>query len=179
MIKQVISNNLVSLGYHICIFLILIFTMGLFSGSVNNKFLAQFYNIGMVLFALFVIFLYLNAGFRFKPTDTYISDFLSFILVGIIGLLIWIFALQDTHNSSCMHDLNDEAITWWFYEFYYLGIDIVHHVIDKIVNIDYCNVEAYVIATWNLIPTSLMFFGIEIRRMYEKKRKCNKSLPIG
>jgi hypothetical protein len=62
MIKRIISNNFISLGYHIFIFLIILFTMGLFSGSVNNKFLAQFYSMGMDLFALFVIFLYLYAG---------------------------------------------------------------------------------------------------------------------
>jgi hypothetical protein len=144
--------------------------MWLFSGSVNNKFLAQFYSMGQVLLALLPIFLYLYAGFRFKPTDNFFTDFFSFILVGIIGLLIWIFALQETHNPTCMHDLNNEGITWWFYEFYYLGIDIVQQVIESFIITDYCNVEAYVILAWNLIPTSLMFFGIEIRRMYEKKK---------
>jgi len=169
MIKRVISNNFISFGYHLCILIIILFTIWLFSGSVNNKFLAQFYSMGMVLLALLPIFLYLYAGFRFKPTDSFLTDFFSFILIGIIGLLIWIFALQDTHNPTCVGDVINEGITWWFYEFYYLGIDIVQQVIDKIINTDYCNVYAYVILSWNLIPTSLMFFGIEIRRMYEKK----------
>ncbi len=145
MIKRIISNNFVSFGYHICILIIILLTIWLFSGSINNKFLVQFYSLGQVLLALFVIFLYLYAGFRFKPTDSLFSDFFSFILVGIIGLLIWIFALQDTHNPTCVGDLNFEGISWIIYEFFYIGITMLQQVIDKIINIDYCNVKAYVI----------------------------------
>lgn len=171
MIKRIISNNFISFGYHLLITTIILLLPGLFGSLIYDKFFSQFYEFGQTLLALLPICLYLYAGYRFKPSDRIINDLFSFILIGIIGLLFWLYAYQETHNPTCRLDLNQGDVIWWFYEFYYLGINLLQQLITKIFRFEFCDIEAYVILIWNLIPTALMFIGIEIRRTSEKKNR--------
>jgi len=165
MIKHLVSNNLISFGFHFCISIIVM----IFIGLIYNTLLSRFLIIGDVLIAIVPILLYICAGFRFKPTDNIFSDFFSFMLIGLVGTLLWIYAYNETHDLTNTYNPNN-PVPWWIYGFYYTGMEPIHLLFDKLTGLDYRSIYGIVTLSYNIIPTSLLFFGIEIRRMYEKKK---------
>ena len=168
MINRVIKNNFISMGYHIIIVIIALNLPGLFSGLNNYKPLWPYYEVGQIFLATINVLLYLYAGFRFSPTKNLVTDILSFFLVGLIGILLWMYAFNVSHNTTCRLNMYNNDMAWWLYQIYYSVFVFIKLIIEEFTKSDFCEVQAYIDLIWILGPLLLFFTGIRIRRRYDR-----------
>jgi len=175
MIEKVISNNFKSFGWHIIILTIAFNLLIISFELINYKFLISYYEVVQVFLSLISVLLYVYVGFRFSPTKNILTDILSFVLVGLMGLLLWLYAFNVSHTTSCRLNMYKD-VAWWVYEIYYFVFYFIQQLIESIYKADFCEYQAYIILIWNLGPTLLFLLGIEIRRMYDMYLRTGKSI---
>ena len=152
--KKIIENNFISLFLHFIIN-IFIFFFGVLSFSGFLPYL---------ILAIMTIFLYLFFGFTFKPTRNIFFDFLSFILVGIIGISFWYYCfdyskLPDIFSIIPNGGRND---IWMLYSVYTIGVSFIEMQIYHVLrNLNYC---AFLLLLGSIFPTCIFFTGLELRR---------------
>jgi len=164
MVNKVIENNFKALYCQIIILIISISLTSIVFELLNKK----YYQVGQIFLVIFFVFMYLYAGFRFSPTQNALTDLLSFVLVSLIGILLWLYAFIVSHNTSCNISMFKNDVAWWFYQLYYFVFILFEQIIDSFIKTDFCEIQAYVEFLWNLGPILLFFLGIRIRRIYDR-----------
>lgn len=155
-VSKIVANNLVLFLLNVMIAGIGIFILPSISVFSMYSTISPIKEI-LVLWALTIpLTLYLLSGYLLLPTKYIFTDFISVILFGLIGVMIWVDCIIRPPSNV----LNSP---WWGYIFYTAGMGGAYDIlVTKTESADYLRI------LYSIIPVLLSFCGLEIKR-YNKK----------
>jgi len=171
---KIIKNNFLSLAYYLLIFIlsyILLWLLGTISNA-NRLRSDSLSSVALeIIVSILIVSFFIIAGALFKPTTSIFTDFLSLILVGLIGLSIWAYCYRISPNGLLHYNTYDNSGVWWLYTIYLGGIELVYdffriNLLEK-VNL---SLDPGLHLALSFVPTLLFFCGMELRRFQSKEQ---------
>jgi hypothetical protein len=156
----ILLNNITMLLYHLLILVITIVVCRTFIFTPDAIYIENtiYIQIWYGFWYIFPLFLYFFAGYILKLTKNAYTDFASVLLFGLIGIFLWIYCM--------MHPTKD-----YQYLFYYL-----YTISTFVSGAVFFNLEGYqgLYLLTIIVPLSLCFFGLELRRYIGEKARWNR-----
>jgi formylglycine-generating enzyme required for sulfatase activity len=162
--RSMTKYNLISFIYYVLFSIASVFIF-----AVTTYFLTAHrvstYAIYGILCTISILF-YLIAGFTFKPTKSIIEDFFSFSLVSQIDVLIWCYCIYISPRNIDFMDVIGKV--WNLFYFY----NVTPGIISEFFLYPLPENKSLLPFIWlsqTIFPMILLFFGIELRRILNKK----------